>query len=126
MAALRDFIPGWYVSYLSADSARGQPEAGPQERMTRTGDNLANDAGDPAGVGSRDGAHSKRTRRPDLVWFKPWRTVSGEALADAHMPELQVVIEGLLAPRRFLDLVRDLIAFEDDGGRVVKKMAGYH
>ena len=60
-------------------------------------------------------------------WFKPWRTVSGEALADAHMPELQVVIEGLLAPRRFLDLVRDFVVFEDDGGgRIVKKMAGYH
>jgi type I restriction enzyme, R subunit len=60
-------------------------------------------------------------------WFKPWRTVSGEALADAHMPELQVVIEGLLAPRRFLDLVRDFIVFEDDGGgHIVKKMAGYH
>lgn len=42
VAALRDFITGWYVSYLSADSARGQPEAGPQERMTKTGDNLAN------------------------------------------------------------------------------------
>ncbi|HNU11508.1 MAG TPA: AAA family ATPase [Rubrivivax sp.] len=42
VAALRDFITGWYVSYLSADSARGQPEAGPQERMTRSGDNLAN------------------------------------------------------------------------------------
>lgn len=60
-------------------------------------------------------------------WFKPWRTISGEAVADAHMPELQVVIEGLLAPRRFLDLVRDFIVFEDDGGgRIVKKMAGYH
>jgi type I restriction enzyme R subunit len=60
-------------------------------------------------------------------WFKPWRTISGEVLADAHMPELQVVIEGLLAPRRFLDLVRDFIVFEDDGGgRIVKKMAGYH
>ncbi len=42
VAALRDFITGWYVSYLSADSARGQPEAGPQERMTKSGDNLAN------------------------------------------------------------------------------------
>src|SRR5690606_12481980 len=30
-------------------------------------------------------------------------------------------------PRRFLDLVRDFIVFEDDGGgRIVKKMAGYH
>lgn len=42
VAALRDFITGWYLSYLSAESARGQPEAGPQERMTRTGDNLGN------------------------------------------------------------------------------------
>lgn len=41
-AALREFITGWYVSYLSADCARGQPEAGPQERLTKTGDNLAN------------------------------------------------------------------------------------
>ncbi|MHB1328874.1 MAG: type I restriction endonuclease subunit R, partial [Gemmatimonadales bacterium] len=38
-----------------------------------------------------------------------------------------VVIEGLLAPRRFLDLVRDFVVVEDDGsGRIVKKMAGYH
>ncbi|GIW33849.1 type I restriction endonuclease subunit R [Meiothermus sp.] len=60
-------------------------------------------------------------------WFKPWRTISGETLADAHVPELQVVTEGLLAPRRFLDLVRDFIVFEDDGsGRIAKKMAGYH
>ena len=59
-------------------------------------------------------------------WFKPWRTVAGDALASAHMPELQVVIEGLCAPRRLLDLLRDFIVFEDDGGRIVKKMAGYH
>ncbi|MEX2529843.1 MAG: type I restriction endonuclease subunit R [Gemmatimonadota bacterium] len=60
-------------------------------------------------------------------WFKPWRTISGEVLADPHMPELQVVIEGLLAPARVLAMVRDFIVFEDDGsGRVVKKMAGYH
>ncbi len=60
-------------------------------------------------------------------WFKPWRTVTGGRLADSHMPELQVVIEGVFAPRRFLDLVRDFIVFEDDGsGRLIKKMAGYH
>jgi type I restriction enzyme R subunit len=60
-------------------------------------------------------------------WFKPWRTIAGECLANPHLPELQVVTEGLLAPRRFLDLVRDFIVFEDDGGGcLVKKMAGYH
>lgn len=42
VAALRDFITGWYVSYLSADSGRGQPEAGPLERLSKSGDNLAN------------------------------------------------------------------------------------
>lgn len=42
VAALRDFITGWYVSFFSVDDTRGQPEAGPQERLSRTGDNLAN------------------------------------------------------------------------------------
>ena len=60
-------------------------------------------------------------------WFKPWRTIAGQQLADPHIPELQVMVEGLCAPRRFLDLLRDFIVFEDDGGgRLVKKMAGYH
>jgi type I restriction enzyme R subunit len=59
-------------------------------------------------------------------WFKPWRTISGETLADTHTPELQVLIDGLLAPRRLLDLVRDFIVFEDDGDRLIKKIAGYH
>jgi type I restriction enzyme R subunit len=59
-------------------------------------------------------------------WFKPWRTVAGEALAGSHLSELQVVIEGVCNPRRFLALLRDFIVFEDNGGRIVKKMAGYH
>ena len=60
-------------------------------------------------------------------WFKPWRTVSGETLADPHMTELQVMLEGVFKPGRFLALVRDFIVFEDDGsGVLVKKMAGYH
>ena len=42
VAALREFITNWYVSYLSIDATRGQPEAGPQERLSKTGDNLAN------------------------------------------------------------------------------------
>jgi predicted ATPase len=42
VAALRDFITGWYLSYLTADSTRGVPEAGPQERLSTTGDNLPN------------------------------------------------------------------------------------
>ena len=60
-------------------------------------------------------------------WFKPWRTISGETVADPTLPEMQVAIEGLLDPERFLVLLRDFIVFEDAGGeKLVKKMAGYH
>ena len=60
-------------------------------------------------------------------WFKPWRTITGETLADAKLPQLQVLVEGVCAPRRLLALVRDFIVFEDDGsGALSKKMAGYH
>ena len=42
VAALRDFITDWYVSYLSVDNTRSQPEAGPMEQLSKTGDNLPN------------------------------------------------------------------------------------
>ena len=60
-------------------------------------------------------------------WFKPWRTISGETPANPHLTELQVMLEGICQPERFLPLVRDFIVFEDDGGgSLAKKMAGYH
>ena len=59
-------------------------------------------------------------------WFKPWRTVSGETLADPGMLQLQVMLAGACAPKRFLALIRDFIVFEDDGAELAKKMAGYH
>ncbi len=67
------------------------------------------------------------TLTADREWFLPWRTVTGEALAAAHLPQLQVVLEGAFDRRRFLHLIRHFIVFEDVGGGVlVKKMAGYH
>ena len=60
-------------------------------------------------------------------WFKPWRTIAGETLADPSLPQLQVLLEGVFNRRRLLALVRDFTVFEDDGsGALVKKMAGYH
>ena len=60
-------------------------------------------------------------------WFKPWRTITGEGSADPHLTELQVMLEGVFEPSRFLPMVRDFIVFDDDGsGALVKKMAGYH
>ena len=59
-------------------------------------------------------------------WFKPWRTIDGQELAPAFYTELQVLIKGVFEERRFLSLLRDFIVFEDDGGALAKKMAGYH
>lgn len=67
------------------------------------------------------------TLTSDREWFMPWRTIEGEELADTRLPQLQVVLEGVFAKRRFLDLIRYFIVFEDTGGDgLAKKMAGYH
>ena len=42
VSALRRFITGWYLSYLSADYTRSVTEAGAQEKLSATGDNLSN------------------------------------------------------------------------------------
>lgn len=42
IAALRAFIHGWHMSRLSAGSVRAEPGAGPPERLSKSGDNLAN------------------------------------------------------------------------------------
>jgi type I restriction enzyme R subunit len=63
----------------------------------------------------------------DKERFMPWRTIDGEALAPAIMPQLEVLLRGVFEKRRFLDLIRHFIVFEDDGGNsIVKKLAGYH
>ncbi|WP_163993278.1 type I restriction endonuclease subunit R [Pyxidicoccus caerfyrddinensis] len=58
--------------------------------------------------------------------FLPWRTIEGEELAPASLTQLEVLIRGAFEPRRFLDLIRYFIVYEDDGGTVTKKVAGYH
>jgi type I restriction enzyme R subunit len=63
----------------------------------------------------------------DKERFMPWRTIEGETVAPVSMPQLEVLMRGVFDKRRFLDLIRHFIVFEDDGGTsVIKKMAGYH
>jgi type I restriction enzyme R subunit len=59
-------------------------------------------------------------------WFKPWRTITGRD-DDTGLAELQVMLAGVFEKRRFLDFVRHFVVFEDfGGGKVFKKIAGYH
>jgi len=75
-----------------------------------------------------DGAQARiGTLAAGTEWFKPWRTITGRESAPAKLSELQVVLEGVFEHRRFLDLIRHFIVFEDEGGgKLNKKMAGYH
>lgn len=42
VGALRQFITGWYLSYLTAPGLRRARDAGPERRLSTTGENLAN------------------------------------------------------------------------------------
>ena len=56
--------------------------------------------------------------------FATWKTIDGEVLD--HKGSLETAIKGIFEPHRFLDLIRHFVVFEDDGKRVVKKVAQYH
>ena len=59
-------------------------------------------------------------------WFMRWRTIDGTALAPPSMPELEVLIRGLLTPDRLLEYLRHFVVFADQPGSPSKKLAGYH
>ena len=58
--------------------------------------------------------------------FSPWRTVEGKDVAPLSTPQLETLVKGVFEKRRFLDIVRSFIVFEDDAGVITKKLAGYH
>jgi len=64
----------------------------------------------------------------DKERFMPWRTIEGETLAPVFLPQLEVLLRGVFDKRRFLDLIRHFLVFEEDtsDGTIIKKMAGYH
>ncbi len=58
--------------------------------------------------------------------FLPWRTVEGKDIAPKGNLELETLIRGVFDKKRLLDLLRNFIVFEDDGGTISKKVAAYH
>jgi type I restriction enzyme R subunit len=61
-------------------------------------------------------------------WFKVWRTIDGQRDAAPGSLELETLVRGVFAPRRFLDLLHHFIVFEEDpdSGALHKIIAGYH
>jgi type I restriction enzyme R subunit len=64
----------------------------------------------------------------DWERMMPWRTIGGETLAPTTMPQLEVLLRGAFDRKRFLDLLRYFIVFEEgpEDGSLIKKVAGYH
>lgn len=61
-------------------------------------------------------------------WFKVWRTVDGDKEALKSVLELEVLVRGVFEKERFLKLLRNFVAFEEDqeSDRIYKIIGGYH
>jgi type I restriction enzyme R subunit len=57
--------------------------------------------------------------------FSEWKTMSSDESEHAR-PQLELMIEGVFAPDRFLELTRYFVFFETDGARTWKILAKYH
>jgi type I restriction enzyme R subunit len=57
--------------------------------------------------------------------FMPWRTINGKDVQTKGFLELEVLINGMFEPRRFLDYIHNFIVFEN-AGKLIKKNAAYH
>lgn len=58
--------------------------------------------------------------------FMPWRTTDGQTIEKKGVPELETLIKGLFSQQNLTALIQGFTVFEDDGAKIVKKIAGYH
>jgi type I restriction enzyme R subunit len=58
--------------------------------------------------------------------FLPWRTINGERETPKGMMELEVLIRGFFQKEYLCDYLRYFIIFEEDGPKIIKKIAAYH
>lgn len=57
--------------------------------------------------------------------FFPWRTIDGEDFFYAGETQLDVLIQGIFDKRRFLELVKYFIEFEEKSNRISKNLLRY-
>jgi type I restriction enzyme R subunit len=59
-------------------------------------------------------------------WFMPWHVIKDENDRPYLEFELEKVVRGFFQPELFLDYIRHFVLFEEDGDKLIKKIAGYH
>ena len=62
----------------------------------------------------------------DRERFQPWRTIASEDDQPVVQFEMEKIVRGFFDRTLFLDYLKHFILFEQDGDRIVKKIAGYH
>lgn len=73
------------------------------------------------GIDSRIGSLTANMER-----FMKWRTIDGETVAPASIPEMEILIKGVFTKNHLLDIAKNFIVFETDGETTIKKLAAYH
>lgn len=73
------------------------------------------------GINARVGSLTATDER-----FMFWRTVKDENDKPFLEYELDTLIKGFFHKEYFLDYIQNFILFEDDGKKIIKKIAGYH
>ena len=73
------------------------------------------------GINARVGSLTANKER-----FLPWRTVTNEDDKPLFEYRLETLVKGFFKPELLLDYIRYFVLFEQDGGSLIKKIAGYH
>ncbi len=58
--------------------------------------------------------------------FMPWRTIKNEKDRPALEWQLETLVKGFFDRELLLEYIRYFILFENDGEKIIKKIAGYH
>lgn len=57
--------------------------------------------------------------------YAPWKTIDGRDVI-TNKPAAEVLLKGVFAPARFLDLLKNFVVFSDEASGLVKRVAKYH
>lgn len=59
-------------------------------------------------------------------FFVPWKSIDGKMVADENMPQMEVMIKGMLNKQVLLDLIRHYILFHKNKEEIIKIVPRYH
>jgi type I restriction enzyme R subunit len=59
-------------------------------------------------------------------FFVPWKSINGKEVADEHIPQLEVMVKGMLNKNVLPDLIRHYILFHQNKEQITKIVPRYH